>query len=471
MKMKGHTTIELTDVNTGEKEVHQDDNLVTNALSWLLNKSCGIFCNNPVASAIGPGDALVKACTGGVFLFKEPLEEDVNTVYAPIGAELVGCGSGIPYTGALDLAGSYNAIESGFSDDGMSYKHVWDFNTSQANGRISCVCLTTQAGGKVTPGVPYFDEGYKLDGEATFVAGTKIIQLPKKENGQSASFSSLLWFDLDGGRLFIDRSNYGNNRALTTTMVIDKYRASFHNAVSLWESTFGQHGDNLEGTVSVEMPQGLIDAVNADSGNDYYYNRFTEGNKLYVFPKKYYQGAYDIDVGKRINVWRIDLDALEGSFLTVENRLPMKIRYSPNNVCALTFGDYLFVIGDDLKMYRINMVDPSDYSTVKLQDGSDLQMVDAYFRYPCYHAGRLLFSYGNFTCSVDPQYCVASFRNENVVRQYLSLGDFLVGQQNNYMVPYIDPCVLVTINNLQTPVVKTASQSMKVTYTIGFGEG
>lgn len=114
MKMKGHTMIELTDVNTGEKEVHQDDNLVTNALSWLLNKSCGIFCNNPVASAIGPGDALVKACTGGVFLFKEPLEEDVNTVYAPIGAELVGCGSGIPYTGALDLAGSYNAIESGF---------------------------------------------------------------------------------------------------------------------------------------------------------------------------------------------------------------------------------------------------------------------------------------------------------------------------------------------------------------------
>lgn len=353
----------------------------------------------------------------------------------------------------------------------MSYKHVWDFNTSQANGRISCVCLTTQAGGKVTPGVPYFDEGYKLDGEATFVAGAKQVQLPKKENGQDTSFSSLLWFDPDGGRLFIDRSNYGNNRALTTTMVIDKYRASFHNAVSLWESTFGQHGDNLEGTVSVEMPQGLIDAVNADSGDNYYNNRFTEGNKLYVFPKKCYQSSYYIDVGKSINVWRINLETLEGSYLTVENRLPKKINYRPNDKFALTFGDFLFVIGDDLKMYRLNMVDPSDYSTVKLQDGSDLSMVDAYFRYPCCHAGRLLFSYGNFTCSVDPQSCVASFRNEKLTYPRLSCGDFLVSQLGSYTIPYVDPCVLVTINNLQTPVVKTASQSMKVTYTIGFGEG
>lgn len=469
MKMKGHTTIELTDVNTGKKEVHQDDNLVTNALSWLLNKSCGIFCNNPVASAIGPGDALVKACTGGVFLFKEPLEEDADTIYAPIGAELVGCGSGIPYTGALDLAGSYNAIESGFSDDGTSYKHVWDFNTSQANGKISCVCLTTQAGGKVTPGVPYFDEGYKLDGEATFVAGTKQVKLPKKENGQETQFSSLLWLDPDGGRLFVDRSNYG--QSLTTTMVIDEYRASFHNAVSLWESTFGQHGDNLEGTVSVEMPQGLVDAVNADPGGNYSYNHFTEGNKLYVFPKKYYQGSCDIDVGKRINAWRIDLDTLEGDYVAVENRLPVKIRYSLYNACVLTSGDFFFVIGDGLKLYRINMLDPLDYSTVKLQDGSDLTMVDAYFRNPFCHAGRLFFSYGNFTCSVDPQSCVASFRNEEDDRTWLSCGDFLVGQQSNYMVPHVDPCVLVTINNLQTPVLKTASQSMKVTYTIGFGEG
>lgn len=468
MKMKGHTMIELTDVNTGEKEVHQDDNLVTNALSWLLNKSCGIFCNNPVASAIGPGDALVKACTGGVFLFKEPLEEDVDTIHVPEGAELVGCGSGIPYTGALDLAGSYNAIESGFSDDGMSYKHVWDFNTSQANGKISCVCLTTQAGGKVTPGVPYFDEGYKLDGEAMFVVGTKQVQPPKNENGQSTSYS-LLWFDPDGGRLFIDRSNY-DARALTTTMVIDKYRASFHNAFSLWESTFGDHGDNLEGTVSVEMPQGLIDAVNADAGGYYCHKKFTVGNEVHVFLKRGRSDLYRINEGERISVWRVDMETLECGYVTVENKLPTNIYFSNSNATMnlLSFGDYLFVIGVDMKMYRVNTLDPSDYSTVKLQDGSDLSMVDAYFRNPCCHAGRLLFSYGNFTCSVDPQSCVASFRNEKVERTRFSCGDYLV---SDYMIPYVDPCVLVTVNNLQTPVVKTASQSMKVTYTIGFGEG
>ena len=36
MRLKGHTVIELTDVNTGEKEIHEDDNMITNAIKQLL---------------------------------------------------------------------------------------------------------------------------------------------------------------------------------------------------------------------------------------------------------------------------------------------------------------------------------------------------------------------------------------------------------------------------------------------------
>ena len=36
MSLKGHTVIELTDVNTGEKEIHEDDNMITNAIKQLL---------------------------------------------------------------------------------------------------------------------------------------------------------------------------------------------------------------------------------------------------------------------------------------------------------------------------------------------------------------------------------------------------------------------------------------------------
>ena len=35
--IKGHTKIILTNVETGEEEVHEDDNLVTNAIDKIIN--------------------------------------------------------------------------------------------------------------------------------------------------------------------------------------------------------------------------------------------------------------------------------------------------------------------------------------------------------------------------------------------------------------------------------------------------
>lgn len=37
--LKGKSVIELTDVHTGKKEVHEDTNLVTDAVSAILNSN------------------------------------------------------------------------------------------------------------------------------------------------------------------------------------------------------------------------------------------------------------------------------------------------------------------------------------------------------------------------------------------------------------------------------------------------
>ena len=37
--LKGKSVIELTDVHTGKKEVYEDTNLVTNAISDILNSN------------------------------------------------------------------------------------------------------------------------------------------------------------------------------------------------------------------------------------------------------------------------------------------------------------------------------------------------------------------------------------------------------------------------------------------------
>jgi hypothetical protein len=46
--LKGKSTIELTDVHTGKKEIYRDENLVTEAIADILNTNIqGAMFNNP----------------------------------------------------------------------------------------------------------------------------------------------------------------------------------------------------------------------------------------------------------------------------------------------------------------------------------------------------------------------------------------------------------------------------------------
>ena len=51
MRVKGKTIIELTDVNTGSVETHEDSNMLTNAMHNFLNPF-GAFGNYPINDAI-----------------------------------------------------------------------------------------------------------------------------------------------------------------------------------------------------------------------------------------------------------------------------------------------------------------------------------------------------------------------------------------------------------------------------------
>ena len=227
MKLKGHTTIELTDVNTGKKEVHEDDNLITNAIQKILGYN-GVMYN------ILSGDSLfdidttngtyfspIKKLTGGLMLFDTQIEENVETVREPAGISLVGCASGISYNGSNVMAGSYNKQESGKVDRG--YKHVWDFGTSQANGQIACACLTTMAGGKITTGSFPFSQDYKYKSgyskdtvDESLLLICKTPKFVTKCEGQTTpdyyTSMSILFIDAKRNRLIKAKNfNYSQN--------------------------------------------------------------------------------------------------------------------------------------------------------------------------------------------------------------------------------------------------------------------
>lgn len=147
MKLKGHTIIELTDVNTGAVEQVESDNMFTNALQQIFDNLVGLNSNSLPMPDNTDTLKLATSLLGGLLLFDTALDENPNNVFAPAGTRMVGCASyNSPTYGSLQTThGSYNATESVLNEGYV--KFVYDFTTSQANGTIASVCLTSIAGG------------------------------------------------------------------------------------------------------------------------------------------------------------------------------------------------------------------------------------------------------------------------------------------------------------------------------------
>ncbi|MDD3504856.1 MAG: hypothetical protein PHE63_12355, partial [Eubacteriales bacterium] len=148
--LKGKMKIELTDVHTGETETVLEQNMVTNALSNIfkpmgLDKSPGKMINgmNPYYQTV----------LGGLLLFDAEIEENADNLYPPSGVNLIGCASyGVQNNTTGTLRGGFNQTESELNMTDRYMKYVYDFTTSQANGTISCVCLTHKNGGYTSYG-------------------------------------------------------------------------------------------------------------------------------------------------------------------------------------------------------------------------------------------------------------------------------------------------------------------------------
>lgn len=154
--LKGKTIIELTDVNTGEKEVIEENNMVTNAINDLFNTFPNLLNAYSIyrgGGFVGYGNGLnflklYEFLLGGILLFDSQIEEKPENTYAPASANLIGCGV---YTHQNSTGnrkrGNYNQTESEFNEEQRYMKFVYDFSTSQANGTIASVCLTSYMGG------------------------------------------------------------------------------------------------------------------------------------------------------------------------------------------------------------------------------------------------------------------------------------------------------------------------------------
>lgn len=131
--MKGFVEIETVNKVTGERKRIAKQNLVTDALGIVTDALIGSGEN---AQNLMP---IAQKVLGGIMLFKDPLESSSSNIVFPASNLLVAC-AGQEANTENSMRGSLNALESGRT--GSGYVNTWDFSTSQANGTISAIALT-----------------------------------------------------------------------------------------------------------------------------------------------------------------------------------------------------------------------------------------------------------------------------------------------------------------------------------------
>lgn len=149
-KIHGHVRVETKDRWTGRVVDSQEkENLVTNALAMQLKLSAwGVYntgVNSMLSLALTP---FYYKALGGLLLFNGTLTESADNIWFPSNVKLVGCaGQGSNSSDAI--MGSLNTQESVHTSTGFTT--TWDFLTSQANGTIASLARTYQG----FPGAPW----------------------------------------------------------------------------------------------------------------------------------------------------------------------------------------------------------------------------------------------------------------------------------------------------------------------------
>ena len=157
MKIKGKATITLRDVITGEeKRIDHENDLTEFAAEYF--RECGALNWNPLGS-LPTQSYTVDDLFGGIMVLEKPITSNSSQfsgrkpLYVPANNKMIGNGtidnSANSPQGVTEL-GQYNTGES--SSDTNQRTYVYDWDTNEAIGDISCICLTTRVGGYIGAG-------------------------------------------------------------------------------------------------------------------------------------------------------------------------------------------------------------------------------------------------------------------------------------------------------------------------------
>lgn len=475
MKIKGHTIIELTDVNTGAKERYEKDNMVTHALDKYF-EDIGAFNISPLYNS-DVRNNLIPRLLGGLLLLDTALTENADNIICPSGVEMVGNGSYNVSSGNEDLVtemGTYDQLESGWMNDGK-LAMVWNFSQNQANGKdanqsIACVCLTSA------------NHGYIGEGNATSLRSKS----ERKRDYDLAGTAQSISIDGDGDQY--SRVVRASRTSNTITMIdyYNIYRTAGHENEHMSETgkvklttykmpikkldmRYGAGSQYIPTTeVEISLPSGFVSTLN--HGNPYWCNKY--GGKFVMIT-----GFSGVDYGQGQFARWYGSTPIQVVIINEDNTISSYSVASPTganvdiSLFSIIVAGTTLVIGANYtgKTWFIDMNNQADKDEI---DGI-IDQID--FVYPTQGVAqgtggkidineRTIYPNNSWRNASDRNTCYNFLTDNPLVNCRLwsgSIGNTGINKTTNY---------LATINNLETPIKKTSSKTMKVTYILSFDD-
>lgn len=495
MALHGSATIELTNAD-GSKQIVKHDNMITNAVNDMLTSFRGEM--PLVMRMASTGDSFVKHLFGGIMLFNERLTDDPAD-YAINTTKITGYASQDAYNGTDLSRGSANLAESGLQEDG-SYKLVFDFSTSQGNGTIQSLGLCPNVMGQI--GATETKDSassmaFSIVRSATQPFDSSGRLLPSSGVTEGVSNWSYRLVAIIGDIAYA--VEYYNMYCLNSadTLVGNGGILKLHK-FKLGAFSVGLNNNVGRATylerIDVQLPDDFINTlVNNYHVSSYYFD--VDNKKLIVFPC-----AIKTDVPINGTVMYLEIDLVNDMAITkhtftntTAGVLKAGAQYyfgfresHPSNHVLYILKEHIVLVtyvSSKYRMYVINRSDNAKVVEAKLA-GEPFEPFSPYngsfgsgFGPAYVNDNVLVFSKETSSSYTYDYYMIdlttGEVKETNSTRFYsnytASFGNIA---SIVYCDPYLayqsnlNPFILTTKNNLDTPVQKTASQTMKITYTL-----
>ena len=446
-KLKGHCKLTLHNPTTGKNEIVEKDNLITNAVVDML---CSNYNGQGNFSKLLP----LKNMFSGVMCFEDevqsvatnyfPPNDDVNKLIAHAGDEA--------HSTASTLRGNPNTVEMISTDSAQ--KFVWDFSTSVGNGQISAVCLCPGQFGNI--GTKPFDaSGNPI----------QVVNTPNSNDKENPPFTRAYCiqhpFEVDfntgiGKALYI-----GSGTVEEITVKHELYKFGIMRGASDFTEI------SSRGPLSLANLPGTASFTFFFDENYYYFAQATTGTNLRLWTINRSTWVSNVD----------NLTITDASlYNSTSNAIFGYFRTFPHFVFE---GGYLYWPKSTLDaFYKIKISDGSYTEIPGATSTSGLQL-----RPVKVSAGLWLGQ--DYILNNDHIYSIAEsdklFRTDggtinysganNYGRNYLQNGTPALwaneaGNYDNGNGVVINTMFLSTICDLDTAVVKTSAQAMKIEYTV-----